>query len=192
VIGSITGTYSTYADATGTILLPGNISLPALRVKTTERFEQSCSCGAIEVEKHLWYAQNVRYPLFVSVITTSYRPNGNVSSVSKRSSYNTDIKLSLLKNEQNPVNDVTFSISPNPFEDQIQIRYSLPQKMTVRIDLYNTLGNKLATILPSQVQNGDQTISSYIAPYTQKEGTYFLKLQFDDKIYTEKIIKSNY
>lgn len=189
VISNISGTYSTHVDATGTLLLPGDISIPAIRVKTTERYEKTCNCGVTEIEKYLWYAQNVRYPLFVSSITTIYLTDGT-SKVSKRSCYNSDIDESQIQDKQYSSGDIAYSVSPNPFNDQIQIEYTLPQEMKVSIDLYNTQGTKLATIVPAQSQSGSKSITYFIAPYTQKEGTYFINMQFGDKSYSEKIIKS--
>lgn len=189
VIGNVSGTYSTHVDASGTLVLPGNIRIPAIRVKTMERNEKSCNCGAIETEKYLWYAQNVRYPVFVSSAITSYLTDGT-SKVSKRSFYNTNVKESLVQEKSNSVNDIKYTVSPNPFSDRIQIEYVLPAEMRVSIDLYNIQGTKLATILPAQKQNGSQSTSFNIAPYTQKEGTYFVNIQFGEKSYSEKIIKA--
>ena len=56
----VEGTYSTHADAWGTLFLPDGVSLQALRVRTTE------ASGSRELVKYLWYTQETRYPVFVT------------------------------------------------------------------------------------------------------------------------------
>ncbi len=188
--GNIAGTYSTQADATGTLLLPGNVTLPVLRVKTTERFTQwACGNTIVETEKYLWYAQDTRYPVFVSMITTTQNLGDKSVQATKRSYFNMNIEQPQLKTTKDPNAEIAYKISPNPFKDMIKISYVLPYEMKVSIDLYNAQGVKLTNIQPVQMQNGTQEITTNIAPYAQNEGIYFVKMVFGEKAYSEKIIK---
>lgn len=193
--GKIEGNYSTNVDGNGTIILPNNISLPAIRVKTTERMPNTiCNCNkgeVIETVKYLWYAQDTRYPLFVSITNTTYNTLDNkVVSTTQHSYMNTDAKPAVQPvNKLNNIPDVAYEVSPNPFQDNIFISYDLPQKMNVNIDLYNTQGVKLANIVSSQMQEGKQSVSFFAAPYVNKGGVYFLQIQFGNKTYSEKIVR---
>ena len=194
VTGKVGGTYSTEVDATGTVLLPGNLSLPVIRVKTMETISrENCSCGNLEIEKYLWYTDQVRYPLFVSIIITSFSASGAPFSASKHSYVNTNVVLEPKVPQMAEMKkEIDYSVSPNPFRDRIEISYSIPQDTKVSIDLYSSQGLKLASIVPAQLQSGAQTVSFNTAPYVKNEGVYFVKMYFGDKLVSQKIIKSSY
>lgn len=192
-MGSVGGAYSTSADATGTLLLPGNLSLPVLRVKTTERItEWACSNQIVEIEKYLWYAQDTRYPVFVSIITTTRLLSDNSERTTKLSYLNLNIEQPQWRNASVASSEIAYRVSPNPFRDNITISYELPREMKVGVDLYSVQGVKLATIVPAETQKGgSQSVTINILPYTQTEKVYFVKMQFGDKAYSEKIVKEN-
>ena len=189
VIGHTSGSYSTEGDATGTILLPNGTILPVLRVKTTERIDQwVCGGTTVEIEKYLWYAQDTRYPVFVSMTVTTTNMSDNSTTVLKKSCLNLNInEPKLLRATQDAI---AYTVSPNPFRDNITINYTLPQDMVVGADLYDAQGVLLAVVVPVQQQQaGEQTITFYAAPYTQLPGVYFLKIRFGANVYSEKITK---
>ena len=48
---------------------------------------------------------------------------------------------------------------PNPFNPTTTIRYQLPQTVVVRLDIYNSLGQKIRTLLNSRMKAGYHQIT---------------------------------
>ncbi len=192
--GEIAGTYSTVVDGEGTILLPGGEKLPVIRVKTTKTTTKwGPSCHTQEVIKYLWYAQDIRYPVFVSMETAYYEPGTGQRVVLEGSSYlNTNLqKENKLRSvtELNAVDaNFTSKVYPNPFKEQLNVQYSLEKQATILIEMYNAQGAKVAVVLPKQVQQGVQTINYNTAAFAK--GIYFLRFTVDGKAYIEKLIKN--
>ncbi|GHV07556.1 hypothetical protein FACS1894160_0340 [Bacteroidia bacterium] len=182
----IDGTYSTHADATGTILLPNDVVLPALRVRTTE------STGARELVKYLWYTQDVRFPIFVIFEDYSIDNDGAKTLTYTESFLNTNLKNLGSANAVKQVADnVTYNVSPNPFTEEINLNYSLPEATKVNIELFDAKGAKIVTLVSNEVQTGAISVSKNVAQYTSAPGVYVLKIKIGNKTYTEKIVKKN-
>ncbi len=79
-------------------------------------------------------------------------------------------------------------VSPNPAQNEISIRYSLGKSTAVQIELYNTLGQKIKTVLDSQQEEGEYTLSENLED-GMESGLYYLRCIFDDKIHTQTILK---
>lgn len=47
---------------------------------------------------------------------------------------------------------------PNPFNPATNIRFSIPESQNVRLDVYNLLGQRVATLINSQLQAGTHTV----------------------------------
>jgi hypothetical protein len=176
------GTYSTHADAIGVILLPGDVSLPALRVRTTE------GNAKFERVKYLWYAQDIRLPLFVILEDYSIAADGTKTLRTTQSYLNTHIKSPV---NNRPLTDAfSYQVFPNPFRGEVQLTYSLTEKALVTVALYSSGGTKLVTLVSNQMQSGMQTLSQDVSKYTTQPGVYLLKITVGDKTYTEKLVKA--
>lgn len=187
----IKGYYSTDADATGTIILPNGNSYPALRVHTIERIEEN-NGTFYEIDKFLWYLQDVRLPVFVSIQNYSLKTNGTRALRSQKSFYTPSMLR--VSNDVTAMQDIengfSYTVSPNPFKDVIQLSYTLSSQTEVTIDLYNSKGVKLTTLVNSELQNGSISISENVSKYTSVQDTYLLRMQFGAKVYTEKLMKA--
>ena len=177
----VEGTYSTHADGTGTIILPGGVSMQALRIRTTEVH------SGFERIKYLWYAQDVRLPIFVILEDYIIKPDGAKALKA------TEAFLNLAANDKKMAKpfeaEISFQVSPNPFRDNITVAYSLPEKAIVTVELLTSSGTKLVTLLSNQEQSGTQTISREVSKYVKQQGVYLLKITVGDKTYTEKLVK---
>jgi hypothetical protein len=181
----VEGSYSTHADALGTIILPEGVSFPALRVRTTE------VRGTYELVKYLWYAQEVRYPIFVTIEEYGIGDNGAKTLRSGNSFLNIEINETTKSTTGIPdLTAAAYKVFPNPFKDVIQLRYSLPEKTNVTIALYSSNGTKLTTLVSGKAQSGDNFVSQNVAKYTASPGIYLLKIQLGDKVYNEKLVKA--
>ena len=195
------GSYSTEADATGTLVMPGGQVLKnVLRVKMTEKYiEQACSNIEVEYVKYVWYIEEYRYPVFaVHDITYTY-PDGKVTT--KRNAcvtiasleqaadipvYESDTPSVTKKNTQI---EIEHSVYPNPYSDLLHITYTLDKPTTVNISLYSLSGNLISNIVQGKVQDGVQHIT-YTPKYNENTGAYYLRLQFGDKVYVRALVKN--
>jgi hypothetical protein len=69
-------------------------------------------------------------------------------------------------------------IYPNPFSDIVTISYNLSSRETVKLEIYDIVGNKLETLVNSIQPQGIYNIN-WAANY-QPSGIYFYKLQISD------------
>jgi flagellar hook assembly protein FlgD len=80
---------------------------------------------------------------------------------------------------------------PNPFNPETTIDYRIPQNGKVKIVIYNSLGQKIRTLL-----SGEQMAGSHLVVWDgtndmgQKVGSgiYFYSLNFDDRSIVKKMI----
>jgi hypothetical protein len=194
------GTYSSEADATGTLILPTQQVLNnVLRVKTMEKYvEESCSNVEIEVEKYLWYVPEYRYPAFVTW-DIDYRYQDGKTAHTQTSFYTlADIHqpgdkpvypiYTAEEEAQNENTEITHHVYPNPYNAYFHLTYTLPQPTLVNIALYSLSGNLVREIVGSVTQSGIHHIT-YNALGNEITGVYYLRLQFGDKLYVRALVK---
>ncbi len=82
-----------------------------------------------------------------------------------------------------------FNISqnyPNPFNPSTMIRFAVPADMNVKLDVYNTLGEKVAELV-----NGPMTAGTYEVPFnaaTLPSGIYFYRIEAGSNVAIRKMI----
>ena len=67
---------------------------------------------------------------------------------------------------------------PNPFNPSTTIKFSLPKNNLVRIDLYNTLGQRVKTILNKQMRAGQHEVE--FKAQNLASGVYYYKIEAGD------------
>lgn len=76
---------------------------------------------------------------------------------------------------------------PNPFNPSTKIQYALPQKANVKIDIYNSIGVKVATVVNEDKQAGFYTATFNASSYSS--GMYLYILSIDGRAFeTKKMI----
>jgi hypothetical protein len=199
--GKMVGTYSSEADAHGTLILPGGQVLnDVLRVKTVEKYVQElCSNVEVETVKYLWYISEHRYPVFVTWDIHSTDPNGQEVSNSQASFYtladihqtpDTPVYTTLTdENEADTENvEVNYQIYPNPYNAYFHVTYTLDKPTNVTISLYSLSGNLVSHIVDNRIQNGVQHVT-YNTSGNEITGVYYLRLQFGEKLYVRALVK---
>ncbi len=75
---------------------------------------------------------------------------------------------------------------PNPFNPTTTIAFSLPEKMNVRLDIYNVLGQNVKTLVDDELTAGQHEIvwDAADAP----SGVYFYRLSVKNESITKKMI----
>ena len=75
---------------------------------------------------------------------------------------------------------------PNPFNPSTKISFSLPKKNHVVLEVYNTIGNEIATLVDADLQAGTHEIS-WVAK-SLPSGIYFYRIKTDEFFDTKKLI----
>ncbi len=196
------GSYSSEGDGYGTLVLPnGRVLKNALRLRTVEKYvEERCQSAEVEMVKYLWYIEEYRYPVFVTWDVLYTYADGRREN-SQASFYTT---ATLPQVEDKPVyeqkNDISgndlevqsvqHSVYPNPYSDYMHITYTLNKPTLVNISLYSLSGSLVSEIVSGQMQNGVQHITYTPRSNAEISGTYYLRLQFGDKVYVRALLKN--
>lgn len=90
--------------------------------------------------------------------------------------------------------DVTasnFSINvyPNPFREQVNLTYELERSAQVHVAVYDITGKQVATLVNGQQGAGKHIQTMDGNNYNMPAGTYFIRLNVDGKVMTNKIIR---
>ena len=81
-----------------------------------------------------------------------------------------------------------FQYFPNPFQDEFDVKFNLPESSNVSIDLYDLQGKKVENMLQNQrFTEGVQQVS--IKPNVNVKGLYYLQLRTDKLTIFKKIVK---
>lgn len=195
---AIDGEYSSAADAYGTLILPnGKVFQNVLRVKTTDvRTEFTCNSLQIEEAKYLWYTQELRYPAFITLVT-AYK-SGNKINSSKTSFVSVEAMdyvastqiAEEIKEEETPTENVfgpvTYKVFPTVIDREATVAYKLDRPLKVFINVYDLKGSLVAKLVDASTQSEGFYTYSYTpgAP-----GTYFVKMNFGNRGYTEQVVK---
>ncbi len=95
---------------------------------------------------------------------------------------------------QNEINNNNIEINrlfPNPFTDQINLNFYLPEKARTKIFVYDILGNMIVELIDKELSRGDYSISWNGTDNNGnlKSGIYFISFDIGDHSKTIKVIK---
>ncbi len=85
----------------------------------------------------------------------------------------------------------TFALNqnyPNPFNPQTRIGYRLPAASDVKLELYDMLGRKLATLVNARQEAGSYLIALNSQTLNLASGMYFYRLQAGSFVETKKMM----
>jgi hypothetical protein len=111
--------------------------------------------------------------------TILHTTTGGVTSIEENGNFDdSPVILSLVHN------------FPNPFNRQTTIEYTLPEKNTVSVNIYNVLGREIRSLLHKFQQAGTHSVvwnSRDNAGRKVSSGTYFLRLEAGEQTSTKKL-----
>ena len=85
-----------------------------------------------------------------------------------------------------PANFVLEQNHPNPFNPSTEIGFSLPQNRNVKITVYNSIGQKVATLINSELQAGNHKVNFDASKLTS--GIYFYTMESGNFVQTKKLL----
>ncbi|GAB1349448.1 hypothetical protein MASR1M107_16620 [Ignavibacteriales bacterium] len=88
--------------------------------------------------------------------------------------------------ELNPTEFALYQNYPNPFNPSTMIRFSIPVGGTVALNVFNTLGEKVAALLNGQLEAGYHEVSFDAA--NLPSGLYFYEIKTGDFSSIKKMI----
>lgn len=86
----------------------------------------------------------------------------------------------------NPEKFVIYPAYPNPFNNSTIISFDLPEQSPVKINVYNIAGEKVKTLINSEMQQGLHKISWNADDFSS--GVYFYAIETKNAIETRKLI----
>ena len=77
------------------------------------------------------------------------------------------------------------NIYPNPITNSTKILFSIEDNSYVKLNVFNLIGKEVTTITDGMMNSGTHAVSFDAAGL--EAGIYFVRLQYNQNIYTEKI-----
>ncbi len=77
---------------------------------------------------------------------------------------------------------------PNPFNPSTTINFGLPADLHVKLELFNILGEKVATLIDKEMKRGNHNYQLSTVNYQLPSGIYFYKLQSGSFMESKKMI----
>jgi hypothetical protein len=114
--------------------------------------------------------------------------DGMYQTISDTFYFETPIHSSLkgINTEEIPKNYILYQNYPNPFNPNSYIKFGLPRPSQVKIDLYNTLGQKVESLLNKNLRAGHHFIM--LEGHSLVSGIYFYKMEANNFISVRKLI----
>lgn len=109
--------------------------------------------------------------------------NGNGTPGKQNSNFITSV---IEEKEEIPVKYELFQNYPNPFNPSTKIRFTLPKKTEVTLEIYNVIGEKVEELLNSTLNSGVHEIE--FSNSKLASGIYYYKLKSGDFVKIKKMI----
>jgi hypothetical protein len=85
-----------------------------------------------------------------------------------------------------PVEFVLFQNYPNPFNPSTTIKFSLPQQSKVKINIFNSIGQLVETLIDQQLDEGYHEVRLDAATFAS--GVYYYRMQAENYISIKKML----
>jgi hypothetical protein len=182
----ISGAYNIEADAYGTLLLPGNITINnALRVKQTRTF---ANADQKEITFR-WYASGVRYPIVVMIkYESALQSSVSLTALYANVSNETPAPTLPVASEDKKIKISNIELMPNPFHEALTVRYFVQYTGNVTIDLIDSNGKLVKHCVTQTYETGNYENTILMDP--DKAGTYFIRFTAGNDVITKKVVQN--
>ncbi|OFX23751.1 MAG: hypothetical protein A2033_12910 [Bacteroidetes bacterium GWA2_31_9] len=83
----------------------------------------------------------------------------------------------------------TINVNPNPFNNELNINYSINKTCDVSIELFDITGKKISSLQNIKQEKGNYSMKYNKTKDSVKPGVYFLKIIVGNEVYVKKIVK---
>lgn len=175
-------------DAFGTLILPGNKRVEALRLYEDRVTVTHIPFSPDDVEEEILYTFLTRTgeEVSVSLVGTNQQDNGYVFV--EGIMWN-DGKVTGVEDENSETVAEEFRLKqnyPNPFNPSTVIEYSVPENSFVELKVYDIIGNEIATLVSEEKGRG--TYKAQFNANGLASGTYIYSLRTNNFVATKKMI----
>lgn len=180
---SYTGTSTTTADGSGTLIMPTYTFTNVLRLKQVMSYTVTGSSPfTITSTDYEYYSAINKFPLLA--INMNTYTSGTVTSTSKSGTANSYFFTGLTELENKPV----FAVFPNPVTDKkVTINFNSKENDNVSISIYNNLGQEVESRVIAPSASSDHKTILDLSDLTN--GIYYMKLKtLSGEIHTQKLI----
>jgi hypothetical protein len=134
------------------------------------------------------------FSITVTTGITTADPNGCVSAATNCSNYTTNScptlaptsTIGAVKTLDSPQRSIRTEVYPNPTGRDATINFSVPRSGHVKVQLYNAMGSRVATVFDGEVKGGVNN-SILLKGEQLPTGTYYYKVMADGKTKTNRI-----
>lgn len=187
----IEGHYEVIGDATGTLILPGDIRYEnALRVKEIKRSSQIISGKEYQVDHiaYRWYVNQHRFPV-LSVLNHNWiYPDGNTHNYSV-AGYNPVILHHPTSIAEAQHSKVSYSVYPNPYQDFVSIRLYVEDASDVQIAIFDQNGRMVKELARRNQHQGELLHTFSARNMGLQKGVYYVRFTVNGKVSTQKIVE---
>lgn len=96
--------------------------------------------------------------------------------------------IAIDKTPVDPITTINITVSPNPFREQVIVRFRLPGEMTTSITVYDAIGRKLYAE-QAKIPEGESSISLSSPKIGASAGMYFIKVNGGNYSKVFKVIR---
>ncbi|MES2567840.1 MAG: T9SS type A sorting domain-containing protein [Bacteroidota bacterium] len=188
--GTFTGTVVTQVDGTGTLNL-NNVSnfTNCVRLKTVQNISFDLTSpfpasGTVDLTVYNFYNSSSKFPLFTANYSHLQLPIASIDQVQAQISILSSVVIGVKENKLK--NDVIFKTYPNPANNEINVHFVLAQRESYSLEISNTLGQVVKTVVLNNLQPGmyNETINTA----DLSAGIYTVKVSGKHSAGTEKLV----
>lgn len=201
--GSITAT-TPFGPATGTFTGVMNIQIDATGTLNINNFSNFTNCvrltatqnvsfdlmtfagqmaGTLDQTIYNFYNSSSKFPLFTASYSHIQVPSANIDQGQVQVSVLSSVLIGV---KENKLNDVIFKAYPNPSNSEVQLYFVLTKTESYTVEISNTIGQIVKTVLLSDLQPGmyNETINTA----DLSAGIYTIKVSGKNTQGTEKLV----
>jgi hypothetical protein len=166
-----TGSSTSTGDATGTLITPSGTFNNVLRTKRVEVSKDSSNIfgnpvvNNTVITQYEWYGPNNRAALFTYVITET---NGGAAVYSGQY-----LKSAAVGLAQQPSVAIGMSFYPNPVSNSGEFDFSLSERSTVTISLFDIMGKEVKQLLNGTLESGKHSLK--VSTTELPSGIYYIR-----------------
>ncbi|MBN8697240.1 MAG: T9SS type A sorting domain-containing protein [Bacteroidetes bacterium] len=134
-----------------------------------------------------WATKTITLPAAASVQSVRFKFEYEAGAASNNL-YIDDINISGVVGVNEAANAFNLTVYPNPTSDLSTITYHLTEKASVKVEVVDILGKKVADVVSANQPEGDYSFNVSKSDLNLNNGIYFIRLSVNNTIVTNKLV----